>query len=205
MQTMVRPRQFDPAEVDDALLSVFWSLGYARASIEELSNATGLLRGSLYAAYGSKEDMFRAATKRYAADLAAALVTDKTGLDAVQHVLDTVVRLTVNDPQRRGCVVLNAIPEAHALSAQTRDELQDALRSMQALLRRQLREAQAEAGTDLDLEPLAAMLFAASVAIRVLGRAGQDPKLLADVSRGAIEAAHRCFAEGLNPPKPRSD
>src|SRR5262249_15291220 len=142
VQTVARPRKFDPVQVDEALLGVFWSRGYARASIEELSNATGLLRGSLYAAYGGKEGMFRAATKRYAADLAAALTTDKTGLDAAQHVLDTVVRLTVRDPQRRGCVILNAIPESHALSAETRDELQGALRSMQALLRGRLREAQ---------------------------------------------------------------
>ena len=190
---MVRPRQFDPAEVDEALLGVFWSRGYARTSIEELTDATGLLRGSLYAAYGSKEDMFRAATKRYVADLAAALATDKTGLDAVQHVLDTVARLTARDPERRGCLILNAIPESHTRSAETRAELDGGLKAMQALLRARLREAQAEAGTDLDLEPLAAMLFASSVAIRVLGRAGQDRKLLQNVAKGAIEAARRCF------------
>jgi TetR/AcrR family transcriptional regulator, transcriptional repressor for nem operon len=192
---MARPRKFDPAEVDEALLGVFWSLGYAHASVEELSDATGLLRGSLYAAYGSKEDMFRAAARRYAADLAAALVTDKTGLDAAQHVLDTVVELTVRDPQRRGCLGLNAIPESLALSAATREELHRALGLMRALLHGRLREAQAEAGTDLDLESLAAMLFAASVAIRVLGRAGQDRRLLENVAKGAIEAARRCFAQ----------
>ncbi|MGH7338939.1 MAG: TetR/AcrR family transcriptional regulator [Candidatus Rokuibacteriota bacterium] len=197
---MVRPRQFDPADVDDALLGVFWSRGYAGTSIEELTQATGLLRGSLYAAYGSKEDMFRAATRRYVADLAAALATDKTGLDGVQHVLDTVVRLTVRDPDRRGCVILNAIPEAHVLSPEMREELQDGLRSMQALLRARLREAQAETGrADLDVDPLVAMLFAASVAIRVLGRAGQERRLLQNIARGAIEAARRCFD------KPRKD
>ena len=42
---------------------------------------------------------------------------------------------------------------------------------------------------------LVAMLFASSVAIRVLGRAGQDRKLLANIAKGAIEAARRCFAE----------
>ena len=189
---MARPRQFDPAQVDEALLDVFWSRGYARTSIEELTQATGLLRGSLYGAYGSKEDMFRAAIRRYTADLAAAIATDKTGLDGAQHVLDTVVRRTVRDPDRRGCAILNAIPESHALSAEMRAELQEALRSMQALLRKRLREALAEAGrTDIDADPLVAMLFAASVAIRVLGRAGQDRKLLQNVARGAIEAARR--------------
>lgn len=197
---MVRPRQFDPAEADEALLGVFWSRGYARTSIEELTEATGLLRGSLYAAYGSKEDMFRAATKRYVADLAAALATDKTGLDAAQHVLDTVARLTARDPERRGCLILNAIPESHALSAETRAQLDDGLKAMQALFRARLREAQAEAGTAVDLDPLATMLFASSVAIRVLGRAGQDRKVLQNIARSAIEAVRRCFAEWLEPP-----
>jgi TetR/AcrR family transcriptional repressor of nem operon len=190
---MVRPRQFDPTEVDEALLGVFWSRGYARTSIEELTEATGLLRGSLYAAYGSKEDMFRAATKRYVADLAAAISSDKAGLDGVQHLLDTVVRLTVRDPARRGCLILNAIPESHSLSDETQEQLQDGLRAMQALLRLRLREAQAEAGTDLDLDPLVAMLFAALVAVRVLGRAGQERRLLQNIAKGVTEAARRCF------------
>jgi TetR/AcrR family transcriptional repressor of nem operon len=190
---MVRPRQFETGKVEEALLSVFWSHGYARSSIDELTDATGLLRGSLYAAYASKEGMFRAATRRYVARLAAALASEKRGLEGAQHVLDTVVRLTARDPGRRGCLVLNAIPEAHALSTETQEELQAALRSMQALLRARLREAQAQAGTNFDLEPLVAMLFAASVAIRVLGRAGHDRPLLQKISKGAIEAARRWF------------
>jgi TetR/AcrR family transcriptional repressor of nem operon len=191
---MVRPRQFDPADVDEALLDVFWSRGYARASIEELTAATGLLRGSLYAAYGSKEGMFRAATRRYAADLAAAIATNRRGLDGARHVLDTIVRLTVANRERRGCPILNAIPEAHGLSAETQSELQGGLASMQALLRKFLREAQADAGrADVDLEPLGAMLFAASVAIRVLGRAGENRRLLQIIATGAMDAARRCF------------
>src|SRR5262245_28301895 len=150
---MGRPRGFDPDHVEDALLDVFWSRGYARTSLEDLTAATGLQRGSLYAAYASKEDMFRAATRRYVAQLAGALATDARGLDGVQHVLDTVVRATAGDPKRRGCLVLNAIPESHGLGADTREELQAALASMQALLRARLREAQADAGTHLDLDP----------------------------------------------------
>jgi TetR/AcrR family transcriptional regulator, transcriptional repressor for nem operon len=190
---MVRPRQFDPGDVEAALLDVFWSRGYARTSIDDLSDATGLQRGSLYAAYEGKEAMFRAAARRYVAQLTAALASDTKGLAGAQHVLETVARLTVRDPERRGCLILNTIPEAHALSADTREELDAALRSMRALFRARLREAQAEAGTAVDLDPLVALLFAASVAIRVLGRAGQDRRLLQSISDGAIEAARRWF------------
>lgn len=80
---------------------MFWSRGYACTSIENLTEATGLLRGSLYAAYGDKENMFRTAVNLYIADLAAQLATEKTELVAVQHVLDRVVRLTARDPGRR--------------------------------------------------------------------------------------------------------
>ena len=199
---MPRLRRWDPAVVDDALLAVFWSRGYARTSIEHLCRSTGLLRGSLYAAYGGKEAMFRAATRAYVAGLAAALATDRRGLDGARHALDTVVRLTVRDPARRGCVVLNTIPEAHALSAGTRTQLLAGLRAMRALFRARVREAQADAGTNVDVEPLAAMLFAASVAIRVLGRAGYDRQLLHDIARGAISAARRHFDTEKEPSCP---
>jgi len=193
---MARPRSFDRGDVEEALLDVFWARGYARASMEELTAATGILRGSLYAAYAGKEAMFRAAATRYVEQLQAALATNKTGLDGVQHVLDTVVRLTVRDPQRRGCLILNAIPEAAAMSAETREQLDAALQSMRALLRARLREAQRDARTMVDLEPLVALLFAASVAIRVLGRAGHDRRFLQQIATGAIEAARSCLARG---------
>jgi TetR/AcrR family transcriptional regulator, transcriptional repressor for nem operon len=199
---MARPRKLDPGDVEEALLGVFWSRGYAGTSIEELTEATGLLRGSLYAAYGSKEDMFRAAMTRYAGQLAAALSTDERGLDGAQHALETVVRLTARDPERRGCLIINAISESHALSVETQAQLQGGLSAMRALLRARLREAQADAGTDLDLDPLAAMLFASSVAIRVLGRAGHDRRLLQDIAKGAIEAARHRF-ETDQPTQPR--
>jgi TetR/AcrR family transcriptional repressor of nem operon len=191
---MARPREFDPEETEQALLDVFWSRGYARTSIDDLTQATGLLRGSLYAAYGDKEAMFRAATRRYVAQLSAAIAHDAKGLAGVRHILGTVVRLTVRDPKRRGCLILNALPDSRAFTTETQEEFERTLGSMRALLRARLREAQADAGTDVDLEPLVAMLFAAVVAIRVLGRAGHERKLLHDISKGAIEAARCWFA-----------
>ena len=82
------------------------------------------------------------------------------------------------------------------MSAETREQLDAALQSMRALLRARLREAQRDAGTMVDLEPLVALLFAASVAIRVLGRAGHDRRFLQQIATGAIEAARSCLARG---------
>src|SRR5262249_36820343 len=64
IQPMVRPREFDFEEVAEGLLNAFWLRGFARTSISDLTAATKLLPGSLYAAFGSKEAMFRLALDR---------------------------------------------------------------------------------------------------------------------------------------------
>lgn len=137
--------------------------------------------------------MYLIAVERYVDVLKAAFRTNKTGLDAIDYVLETVVRLTVRDPERRGCLILNTIPESYALSTETQEILQQELKRMLELLRTHLDQAQDEAGTDLDLDPIVAMLFAACVSIRVLGRAGQNRRLLKNIAKGSIEATRRSF------------
>ncbi len=52
-----RPREFDIDEVANSAAQVFWEQGYHATSIENLCNATGLLRGSLYGAFGDKHGL----------------------------------------------------------------------------------------------------------------------------------------------------
>ncbi|WP_456677935.1 TetR/AcrR family transcriptional regulator [Bradyrhizobium sp. RDM12] len=55
---MSRPREFDETEVMDKALELFWRQGYEGTSLNDLLDATGLTKSSLYAAFGSKEDLF---------------------------------------------------------------------------------------------------------------------------------------------------
>ena len=117
--------------------------------------------------------MFRLAVERYVAEIRRELTSERRGLAAIQYVLDSVVRLTAKDPERRGCLVLNAIPESTTLAAETRRALQHGLDEMRRLLRGHLREAEADTGVRLDVARLEALCFAAAVAIRVLGAPGR--------------------------------
>jgi AcrR family transcriptional regulator len=60
-----RPREFDTDQALDRALEVFWRKGYEGASISELTEAMGINRPSLYAAFGNKEELFRKALDRY--------------------------------------------------------------------------------------------------------------------------------------------
>lgn len=61
-----RPRGFDADAALDRAVEVFWQRGYEGASLGDLTDAMGINRPSMYAAYGNKEELFRRAVGRYA-------------------------------------------------------------------------------------------------------------------------------------------
>jgi AcrR family transcriptional regulator len=60
-----RPREFDVEEALAAALRVFWEKGYDGASLTDLTDAMGITRPSLYAAFGNKEELFKRALDLY--------------------------------------------------------------------------------------------------------------------------------------------
>ena len=62
---MGRPRAFDEVATLDAIKDTCWELGYEAASIDDHTKRTGLSRSSLYATYGSKDELFTRALERY--------------------------------------------------------------------------------------------------------------------------------------------
>jgi AcrR family transcriptional regulator len=61
-----RPRGFDPEAALDRAVEVFWRHGYEGTSLTDLTDAMGINRPSMYAAFGNKEELFRKAVARYA-------------------------------------------------------------------------------------------------------------------------------------------
>jgi AcrR family transcriptional regulator len=62
---MGRARAFDADEALERAMIVFWTKGYEAASLSDLTEAMGINRPSLYAAYGNKQELFRKALERY--------------------------------------------------------------------------------------------------------------------------------------------
>ncbi len=65
MPSTGRPRSFDTDEALDVAMRLFWAEGYEGASLAALTEAMGINRRSIYAAYGNKEELFRKAVDRY--------------------------------------------------------------------------------------------------------------------------------------------
>jgi AcrR family transcriptional regulator len=100
-----RPREFDVEEALASALRVFWEKGYDGASMTDLTDAMGITRPSLYAAFGNKEELFKRALDLYETEKLAYV---KSALDAptargvAQRLLEgTIANITSECP---GCL-----------------------------------------------------------------------------------------------------
>lgn len=197
---MGRPREFDPERALEGAMALFWARGYEAASLEELLEAMGIARGSLYKAFRSKRRVFLMALELYDRTVVEALVRalgqgPGSGAERVRRLLAGVARDVAEAGDRRGCFLCNAaVGEAQA-------DPEVAARVM-AMMRR-LEAALADALAGADGAPAAApearaetarLLLAAYMGLRVLARAGYPAAELEALARG--HAARLLGAEG---------
>ena len=184
---MARTREFDMDAVLNQAMAVFWKHGYAATSMADIYAATGLKPGSLYAAFTDKETLFRRCFEAYAALFRSTLPRDRDGLDAIAAWLDTQVRLASEDPERRGCLIVNTIAERDQHSEATKALAAGRLQEIRDFFARHLAIAQARGtlAAAIDSAVEADALTGAVVAIMALGRAGADAQMIAHVAASA--------------------
>ncbi|WP_433282516.1 TetR/AcrR family transcriptional regulator [Pseudonocardia xinjiangensis] len=160
---MARTREFDTEAAVSRAMELFWTRGYEATSVRDLAGHLGIGQGSLYAAFGDKDGLYRAALERYRATLAAeALRSLDEGGDArsaIRSMLVGRVRIAV-EQGGRGCLAANAacerLPEDQA-TRRTVGDMQDASRDAIADVLRGAAE-RGEISTRHDPHTLAAFL-----------------------------------------------
>lgn len=105
-----RPRSFDRDEALRRAMEVFWAKGYDGASISELTSAMGINAPSLYAAFGSKEALFREAVALYTETIGTEIWTGipeaPTAREAIEHFLIATADAYASSGQPRGCLIV---------------------------------------------------------------------------------------------------
>ena len=92
---MARPKAFDEEVVLDRAVEVFWAKGYEATSIQDLVDAMGIQRGSLYATFGGKHQLFLTALDRYGEvvvkKLLAILESKPSALESIEQFFAQLV------------------------------------------------------------------------------------------------------------------
>lgn len=197
-------RQFDVDEALDRAMRLFWERGYEQASLEMLCTATGLGRGSLYATFGSKDELFRRSLERYATrygdqyfQALAAHQDDPTG--AVAAMLDAVLDRIADPAVPDGCLIAQSVSQANTLATASRDRVRtligDQRRRVELVLSRTVPDLGQRKG-------LAVYVVGIVQSLAVLSRAGAGSDDLRAVARLARQTVADTIARTAAPGAP---
>ncbi len=188
---MAGVKQFDKEKVIDRALAVFWQRGYEATSIQDLVEATGIGRGSLYGTFGDKEKLFLAVLDRYVEKIGSQLMAALSNPDprrAIARMFEVMVN-RMNDPgYPRGCLICNTSLECPGGSDTINRKVIEQLSSMESAIYQVLLSAQAEGLLEpgRDMRALARFFVGAAQGMAVLNKTSADPSLLSDVARVAL-------------------
>lgn len=148
-----RPRGFEPEAVLERVRDVFMDKGFAGASLDELAEAAGLNRPSLYAAFGDKEQLYVATLRFYGARGMAGLRAILEVRAPIQKRLIQVYRGAVGlytaPPRPRGCMIVGTA----TVEAPTRPKIAAAAAELLAGTEKCFEEAFVRAVAAGELEP----------------------------------------------------
>jgi AcrR family transcriptional regulator len=104
-----RPSNFDHEEALEKALQVFWAHGYEGASMAELTEALGINKPSIYAAFGNKEELFHKALGKYLSgplSYISEAMNQPTARETVETFLTKSAELLTNPNNPRGCMIV---------------------------------------------------------------------------------------------------
>jgi TetR/AcrR family transcriptional regulator, copper-responsive repressor len=191
-----RPLSFDPDEALDSALAVFWREGFQGAALSTLTEAMGINKPSLYAAFGDKASLYLKALKRYVQQESArhveALEGEPDGRNAVEAFLRSAVRSLTDPKKPAGCFVVNGSADCDLADTPpaVQAALREALHGGELALRQRLQRAQADRhlSSDVDAAALAAYFGTVMSGMGVQAKAGASRAKLDAVVRAAMQA-----------------
>jgi AcrR family transcriptional regulator len=187
-----RPRAYDPAAAIARAAARFWKAGYAGTSLDDLSEATGMNRPSLYAAFGDKRDLYLKTLEYYREEsraLAREVLADNPPLRVfLKRFYDKALELYLADGPR-GCYSIGTAATVAAVDDKVRDFLADSMRTTDGFLTHQIEKAKArgEIGRDADPTALGYLATATLHTLAVRSRAGLPRKELDALVDAAID------------------
>lgn len=188
-----RPREFDPDEALDRALELFWRKGYEGTSLSDLTEAMGITRPSLYAAFGNKEELFRKAVDRYAegpGGYAREALRAPTAREVVERLLHGAADLRGEGCHPPGCLFVQGALSCGDAADAMRQELIARRTAHEAAIRRRFERAQAEGDLPANADPAGLARYVVTViyGMAVLASGGASREHLGRVVEIALRA-----------------
>src|ERR1700758_1797904 len=191
LTAMAGVKQFDRDEVLDRAMAAFWTRGYEATSIDDLVEATGVGRGSLYGTFGDKRQLFLAALDRYWNTVGMEMFAELSDPDprhAIERMFDALIRRASNPKFPRGCLFTNTSLECPTCGDEIARKIAENMGQQETAIYQVLRKAQTD-GTlsqTQDARALARFFLGVAWGINAVNKSVADPGVFRDIVRVAM-------------------
>lgn len=189
---MARKKEFDQNEVLEKAMETFWCKGYEATSIQDLVEAMGINRGSLYDTFQDKRSLFLAAIAHYDNIIIGRAIARLEAPDAakqaiVEHFFELVEGVAA-DAQRRGCLMTNSAVELAARDPETATHIAANLHRLETAFYKALVRAQEKGEISSSQNPRAlARFFTCNLqGLRVVSKVNPDLTALRDMAKVVV-------------------
>jgi len=197
-----RPRQFDEDETLDRIMQVFWKHGYSATSLDQIAASTGLNRPSLYAAFGSKKNMYLLVLKRFADQMEQLLRQEGAKAEGANPRMKALMSAAIAiytgqtplSSAAYGCLALSTLPAEAALDPDFKRLLSEMLGRMDNGFSRLVRHETEKLGKKVAADEIGEQLALVLDGLSLRARAGEDPEKLRTL---AFRAVDRLLPEDL--------
>lgn len=190
---MARTRAYDRDDLLRRSMELFWARGFAGVSIDDVVEATGVSRSSLYAAFPDKTALFAAVLEHYLGAVTRAnLERLDEGENAAAAIRRFFAHIAAERPRARapahGCLLTNTAAELGAEPETVARLVSGAFRRMEKALARRLEQARCQGDLSAGVEPgqFARQLVALLQGLRVMSRLELEPRVLRDAVTSAL-------------------
>lgn len=186
-------KHFDPDTALERVERLFWRHGTAATSIQDVADATGLNRSSLYATFGDKRRLYRTALRRYLDERALpamrALAADDRGIPAIRAFFDALIDIRcTGEFAGWGCMIVNAHVGPEREDREVQQMLDEHHQALRTALRAALETARAQGTLSPSASPeqTAETLALVAYGLNLRSRTGATPESLRTTVTAAL-------------------
>ena len=172
-------------------MNCFWAQGFEQTSVRDLAEQMGITGASIYNAFGDKRSLYRQAFVYYLAQTVRDRIARLEKLPpatAVRAFFEEIIERSVDDKQRRGCMLVNAALELAPYDPEFQRLVTEEMVFIEAFFRRCVEAGQKD-GSITDTRPadeLAKLLLSVLLGIRVLARTRPQREVLEGAANGVL-------------------
>lgn len=190
-----RPKSFDLNEALNAFLQVFWTKGYNHTSVDDLQLAAGIKRGSFYASFGSKDDVFASVLNTYwdraTESILRNLECSKDPREAVARFLRYAGDfMTENTP--RGCLLLSSAADLSCTASRDGELVREKMNALEARIAAAIPEETHPANPKLagrdQASALTSFVMTILLGLNAMARSGQSADRIRQAAEYAAES-----------------